>query len=468
MRILREESGQALALTTVCFSMLMGVMALGVDVGYLQFRERQLQTAADSAAIAAGLELGNCSNTVCANMKTAAAQALIEDGITGTTVTPTANACTISTSTGLAMIINVAPCVLGTNDPNNGNTHMTEVVLTEPQKTFFGALIGFPTVNLVARAEAGDSYIKSASGGGNCIWTTSMLFNSNDGGFNLTNCGIYDGGSASRSDLTTDSGVSVTASTFLYYGTWGTNNCGTTCTWNIGGTDTGPPSHTTTAQPDPLASLSAPSQPATEDSNNCSISNQDCWGNNLTSAQQKGTSPVSLPPGYYGGGININSPIAANFTPGLYYFNGSVNVNSGAKLECTTCTFGGAGVTLYFTNGSFQPNSGATVTLNAPATGYTSNGNVANMLVWQSTTNSAGMDMDASTSVTLNGIIYLPDATLTLNSGSGTTINSGASATAVDVQSIIVDSNVTFDIKSGGSYLGSTPSQTLGTFALSE
>jgi hypothetical protein len=125
-------------------------------------------------------------------------------------------------------------------------------------------------------------------------------------------------------------------------------------------------------------------------------------------------------------------------------------------------------VTLYFTNGSFQPNSGSTTTLNAPATGYTSNGNVANMLVWQSTTNNAGMDMDASTSVTLNGIIYLPDATLTLNSGSGTTINSGASATAVDVQSLIVDSDVTFDIKSGGNYLGSTPSETLGTFALSE
>jgi hypothetical protein len=125
-------------------------------------------------------------------------------------------------------------------------------------------------------------------------------------------------------------------------------------------------------------------------------------------------------------------------------------------------------VTLYFAGGSFQPNSGSNTTLNAPATGFTSNGNVANMLVWQSSNNSSGMDMDASTSVTLNGIIYLPDATLTLNSGSGTTINSGASATAVDVKSLLVDSNVTSDIKSGGNYLGSSPSQTLGSFALAE
>jgi Flp pilus assembly protein TadG len=468
MRFLREECGQALVLTTLCLSGMMGMMALAVDVGYLQFRERQLQTAADSAAIAAGLELGNCGDTVCTNMKTAAAQALIEDGLTTATVTPAANSCTVSNSAGLAMIINIAPCVLGASDPNNGNTHMAEVVLTEPQKTFFGAIIGIPTVNLVARSEAGDSYVNTGNGSGNCIWTTSILFNSSDGGFNLTNCGIYDGGPSSQSDLTTNSNVSVTASTFLYYGTWGTNNCNNSCTWNIGGTNTGPPTHTTTSQPDPLASLTPPSQPATEDSGNCSISNQDCWGNNLTAAQRAGTTAVTLPPGYYGGGININSPIKVNFSPGLYYFGGSVNVDSGATLECTTCSFGGAGVTLYFTGGSFQPNSGSTTTLNAPASGYTSNNNVANMLVWQSSSNSSGMDMDASTTVTLNGIIYLPDATLTLNSGSGTTINSGASATAVDVKSLIVDSDVTFDIKSGGNYLGSAPSQTLGSFALAE
>ena len=176
-----------------------------------------------------------------------------------------------------------------------------------------------------------------------------------------------------------------------------------------------------------------------------------------------------MPAGYYGGGININSGVTVNFSPGLYYFNGSVNVSSGATLECTTCT-GGKGVTLYFTSGSFQPNSGSTVTLSAPATGSTSNGDVANMLIWQSSTNSSGMDMDASTTVTLNGIIYLPDATLTLNSGSGTTINSGATSTAVDVKGLIVNSGVTFDINGSQALLGGgAPTQTLSSsFALAE
>ncbi len=460
-QILREESGQALVLAAVSMTALMGAMALGVDVGFIHYKQSQLQTAADSAAIAAGLELGNCSDSVCANMKTAAAQALIEDGITTSTITPS-SACTVTNTSGLAMIINVGPCVLGTSDPNNNNTHMAEVVLTEQQSMFFGALVGFPKMNLVARAEAGDSYINTANTGGNCVWAGSITFNSSDGNFNLTNCGIYDNGS-----LTTNSGDSVTATDFLYYGTWSPDNCGTgssACTWNIGGTDTGSPTHTTTQQSDPLASLTAPSQPATEDSGNCSISNQDCWGNSVTAGKA-----VSVPPGYYGGGININSNVIVNLSPGLYYFNGSLDVDSGATLECTTCTEGGAGVTLYFTSGSFQPNSSSTVTLNAPATGYTSNNDVANMLVWQSSTNSSGMDLDASTSVTLNGIIYLPDAELTLNSGSGTTINAGASASAVDVQSMMVDSGVTFDVNGSQSLLGGGgSSKTLGSFALAE
>jgi Flp pilus assembly protein TadG len=456
-RILSDESGQALVLTAVSMTALMGAMALGVDVGFIHYKQSQLQTAADSAAIAAGLEMGNCSNTVCANMKTAAAQALVEDGITTSTITPTSS-CTISHTSSLAMIINVAPCVLGTSDPNNGNTHMAEVVLTAPQSMFFGALIGFPKMNLVARAEAGDSLINTASSGGNCVWAGSVAFNSSDGGFNLTNCGMYING-----NLQTDSGDSVTATDFLYYGTWSPNNCNNSCTWTLGDSET-QPTHTTTQQNDPLAGLTAPSQPATQDSGNCSISNQDCWGHNVTA----GTA-VSVPPGYYGGGININSNVIVNLSPGLYYFNGSLNVDSGATLECTTCTEGGAGVTLYFTSGSFQPNSSSTVTLNAPATGYTSNSDVANMLVWQSSTNSTGMDLDASTSVTLNGIIYLPDATLTLNSGSGTTINAGATATAVDVQSMIVDSGITFDVNGSQSLLGGTGSgKTLGSFALAE
>jgi hypothetical protein len=337
------------------------------------------------------------------------------------------------------MIVNVAPCVLGTSDPNNGNTHMAEVVLTEPQQTFFGALIGVRTMNLVARAEAGDSYINTANSGGNCIYTQSLEFNSSNGTFSLTNCGIYDNG-----NLQTDNGDTVTASSLLYYGSWSPNNCNSSCTWTLGSSET-QPTHTTTAQSDPLASLTAPSQPAASS----------------TASNTTPNSGATLQPGYYANGINLNSNVSVTLASGLYYMNGSINVDSGATLT-------GTGVELYFVNGSLQANSGSTVQLAAPTTTSSSAGTTAGMLDWEASTNSSGMAIDSGSSSYFQGVIYLPDAQLTLNSGSSVTLNSGASYTAIDVKDLMVDSCETFVINGSGGYLGGGTTQTLGAFALSE
>ena len=360
--------------------------------------------------------------------------------MTSTTIIPTANQCTVLASSGLAMVINVAPCVLGTSDPNNGNVHMAEVVLTEPQKTFFGAIIGVRSMNLVARAEAGDSYVNTGISGGNCIYTKSLEFNSSNGVFTLNNCGVYDNG-----NLQTDNGDTVTASTFLYYGSWNPNNCNSSCTWNIGGTNTGPPSHTTSPQSDPLANLTPPAQPA----------------NSSTYSNTTPNSGATLQPGYYPNGINLNSNVSVTLAPGLYYMNGSINVNSGATVT-------GTGVELYFANGALQLNSGSTAQLTAPTTTSSTAGTTAGMLDWEASTNSSGMPIDSGSSSYFQGVVYLPDAQLTLNSGTGVTINSGASYTALDVKDFMIDSGETFVINSSGGYLGGSPSKILGTFALSE
>jgi hypothetical protein len=241
----------------------------------------------------------------------------------------------------------------------------------------------------------------------------------------------------------------VTASTFLYYGTWSPNNCNNSCTWSLSGSES-QPTHTTTAQSDPLASLTQPSQPSTTYSG--------------TTSFNSGTNNLS--PGYYSSGFNINGG-TVNLSPGLFYFNGSVNVDSGATLECTGCT-GGQGVTLYFNNGTLQMNSNSTVQLTAPSTGDTTNGNVANMVLWYANTNSSGMTIDTGSSSYFNGVIYIPDGTLTLNSGSNVTINASATATALDVNSMIVNDSETFEINGSGGYLGGGSSQVLGAFALAE
>ncbi|HLI03890.1 MAG TPA: pilus assembly protein TadG-related protein [Terracidiphilus sp.] len=437
-QIVNDECGQALMLGAICMAMLMAGMAVAVDVGYMHYRQVQLQTAADAAAIAAGLEIGNCNKSVCSTMETAAEQALIEDGITSATVTPATNQCSVSSSTGLAMIINVAPCVLGTSDPNNGNTNMTEVVLTEPQSTFFGKLFGIPVFNLMARAEAGEAYYLN-TGGGYCIYAKSIEYNSNSN-INLTNCGIYDSG-----NLQTNTNDSATASTFLYYGSWSPNNCNKTCTWTLGGGQT-QPTHTNTAQKDPLAGMTPPTQPAISTTNTQTPSNGE-----------------TLQPGYYPNGFNVNSNQTINLSPGLYYMGGSIVLDSNTSMTCTGCT-GGLGVTLYFASGSFQPNSNSTVQLTAATAGNTSNGDIANMLLWAGP-NAQSMTLDSNTGSYFKGIVYLPNQTLTLNSNS--LYNNDAQALALDVDNLIIDSNSELEITSSGGYLGGS-GQTLGSFALAE
>jgi Flp pilus assembly protein TadG len=452
MGILRGESAQTLVLTALCLTLLMGGMALAVDVGYLYYRQRQLQTAADSAAIAAGLELGSCGNTVCPNMETAATAALKEDGITSSTPTPTANQCTVPTSTGLAIIINVAPCVLGNSDPNNGNVHMAEVVLTEQVNTFFGGVLGIRTVNLVARAEAGDAYLKTA-GGTNCIYTNGMQMNSNST-FYLINCGIYDGG-----NLGTDSNVSGTATDFIYYGSWSPNNCHKNCSWTLGGGQT-QPTHTTTQQTDPLAGLfTTPSVPTGT-------------GQPYTNVNFSSNQTNSMPPGHYQGDVNINSNVTINLSPGLYYFDGSFNIDSNSTVECLACT-NGAGVTLYFNSGSLQVNSNATVNLTATTAGNTASGAaIPTLLLWASA-NASNMVIDSNGSDSFAGIIYLPYQSLTMNSNSNIAINGTSTnqtvPTMLDVNYLMLDSNQYLTITGEPNLPGSgSGSVKLGSFALAE
>jgi Flp pilus assembly protein TadG len=451
MRFLKQESGSMTILSTLALGVLMGGMALAVDIGSIHYRQRQLQTAADSAAIAAGLQIGNCGNTVCTNMKTAAAQALIETGAASAAVTPTSS-CTVSNSAGLAMIINVGPCVMGTSDPNNGNNNVAEVVLTQPVSTLFAGMLGLfygdsagmSKMNLVARAEAGEAYIASGASNGDCIYTKSLEFNSSDGNFNLTNCGIYDLG-----NLQTDDHDSVTASFFLYQGSWSPNNCNGSCSWTLGDSET-QPAHTTVVAADPLASLTAPTKPA----------------NSTTASNTTPNNGATLQPGYYPNGVNLNSGVSVNLAPGVYYMNGSINVNSGATLTCTGCTGGVNGVTLYFASGTLQMNSNSTVVqLVAPT--VSTNGNNANMLIWESASNSTGMPIDTSSSSYLTGTIYLPDARLTLNSGAGVTINASGVA-AIDVADLMVNDSEHFNVTATlpGTAVANPP--TLGNFGLAE
>src|SRR5581483_1805437 len=56
MRFWDDESGQMLVLTAVCMTVLMGFLALAIDVGILFRARRNVQIAADAGAIAGALQ----------------------------------------------------------------------------------------------------------------------------------------------------------------------------------------------------------------------------------------------------------------------------------------------------------------------------------------------------------------------------------------------------------------------------
>jgi Flp pilus assembly protein TadG len=417
--VLADESGQALVLASVCLFTLMGVMALAVDVGNLRFKQQQLQGVADAAALAGALELSTCGSTShCSAMQTAAQSAVTENGLSTPTVV---TQCGTSTGTGVILQVNNGPCALGTNDPNNGNAQYVEAVVIEKQNTFLGVILGTRQITLTARSEA---MAVGGSGSSACVYVGSLALNS-DASMTMT-CGIQDNGS-----IGVDSGSNITTTpSFVYGGAISYNNCGTSgqTVWTGGNCtfkDAAPKSGSSVS--DPLAYLTAPTQPATSTTNT-----------------QTPSSGATLQPGYYPNGFNLNSNVSVTLSPGVYYMGGSIDVDGGASLV-------GSGVTLYFTSGNLQINSDtATVQLTAPTA--STNGTNAGVVIWESSSNSSGMTIDSNSSSYFQGAIYFPNsnAGLTLNSASNVT----AAYTIIDIGGqLTVDSSETFTINNNYSSL---------------
>jgi len=128
MKSLRDESGQMLVLTALAMTVLLGFMALALDVGLLFRAKRNVQTAADAAAIAAALEYNYHGTT---NMVSAANTAATNNGITDTTQVAVHN-----------------PPWSGYH---NGGGYI-EVVIDQPNPTVFMNMFGRGSVNVASRA----------------------------------------------------------------------------------------------------------------------------------------------------------------------------------------------------------------------------------------------------------------------------------------------------------------------------
>ena len=133
--LLRDESGQALIFVALSMTIILGVVGMATDVGTLLHDKRDLQIAADAAAIAGAVEEN--FNPAAASVQAAGAAAATQNGLT-------------NGSNGAVVTINPPP-VYG---PHAGAAGYVEAIVTKTEPVFFMKLFGFPSMNVTARAVA--------------------------------------------------------------------------------------------------------------------------------------------------------------------------------------------------------------------------------------------------------------------------------------------------------------------------
>lgn len=116
---------------------------------------------------------------------------------------------------------------------------------------------------------------------------------------------------------------------------------------------------------------------------------------------------------YFGGTVNFNGNGIWNLSgSGTYYFNSGVTDDAGGTIRSKTSGGTTTNNTLYFNGGTMTVNSSAILNLNAPTSGT-----YAAVLMFQSRSNTTAVFINSGANVTLNGALYFPDASITLNGG---------------------------------------------------
>ena len=357
MKLLNDERGQTVIMAAFCLPLLMGFVALAVDVGLMFRAERQVQAAADSGAIAGAKELE--FGDAIAAAKADAARNGVVDGSVGTTVT-----------------VNNPPL----SGPHAGDTSYVEVIASESQSTFFMSIFNQGSMTVSGRAVAG---MRPSNA---CVYvlnpTASYAMNL-QGSFDVSTpgCGVVVNSNSSTALEFTGSGGTLTAGSVGVVG-------------GVGGQigDSNPMPVTGIApQNDPLAYVPPPEY--------------------NTSSVPCGAAPTTttIGPSNAGGTVCYSGDVTLSnqtLNPGVYVFTGNVSFSG---------TVTGTGVTFYLLGGLDASNG--VLNLSAPTSG-TYNGIL--IFADRNNSNSLSFDK-GSASGNLDGIIYAPNSPMQLNDSGGDT-----------------------------------------------
>jgi Flp pilus assembly protein TadG len=398
MKLFRNEEGQTLVLTAVCASGLIGFMALALDVGVLFHTRREIQTAADAAAVAGAADYLYKQSV--SSARTAACAAAATNGFTGSCTTSTSGVCSGS---GTVICVNIPP----QSGPNTSATGtFVEAVVAQPTTTIFRS--GSFAVN--ARAVAA-----TPTNGQACIWLMNPSGNdlAVQGKYDIEspNCGIYVNSDTTDAMSVTGGAGTINAPFVDVVGNASLQHVpnGVTPTMNSG------------VRKSPWGNLTGPT------SSNCQGGNT-VSGNSITSSTTipspisgvvcfSGSSPsisgtVTLPGSasgtvyYFENGVSIGVGATVTFGSGPAY---NVNTNSFASSPATV------GAVLDVGSGTLNQGSNSLLNVYSPTAG-SYNG----IAIFQPSTNTTQLQVQfGSNNEVMDGYIYAPGAQVYLQDHGG-------------------------------------------------
>ena len=399
-RFLRDRRGSIAILVAFGIVALAGFAGLAVDVSSFYVLQGGLQTTADVAALAAVSKLPDETDV------RARALEYVEKNMP---------------STEHGQVLANADVTVGNWDDGTetftpgGNPENAVRVITRraqannnPAQTFFLAIFGMSTVDIVTQA------IAAQLTGDVCL---STLDPSGSGALSLdSNASIVANGCSVRVNsnnplaLEANSNSSITADDICVTGDY-----------DHAGTGTYSPAPETGCAPisDPLAALDPPPFSGC-DYNNTYVDD----------------TTTTLTPGVYCGGLHIDGSSNVTFDPGIYVVkDADFHVDSNSSIT-------GAGVGFYLTNGAtLHFDSNTQIDLSAPTSG-----DMMGMLLFQDRNDSGTHSIDSNTVTRLEGVIYMPNGDL--NSDSNSNITGVSNYTMIFVRRLNLNSNATLVLNS--------------------
>ncbi|MHA1566343.1 MAG: pilus assembly protein TadG-related protein [Alphaproteobacteria bacterium] len=352
--IIRNTNGSVVTYAALALPIIVGAVGLSVDVTSWQVNRRTVQSASDSAAVAAALEIMRLGNETA--ILTAAT---LDAGYNG-----------YNPVSGDAIDVYHPPI----SGIALGSTDAVEIVITRSAPTFLSSLFLDGPVAIsgraVARVQINDT----------CVWALSPdargAIKVSGGAQVNMGCGII-ANSVDTESLSQDGSSCLTATKIKLAGGYD-GQCVN-------------PEPLTNILPvnDPLASLQPPSYGGCDHTAKTKIN---------------GGEVVTLSPGVYCANIEVVSDGVVNFEPGLYVLDGA-GLSVSAQGTAT-----GTGLNFYLTENSGTANSitlqaNATVTLTAATTGP-----LAGILFYHNADSLGNVthNLTGGASMDLEGILYFP------------------------------------------------------------